>query len=303
MIYTVTLNPSVDYVIHVSQFEESKLNRMKSEAKFPGGKGINVSRILKRLDVPTKALGFIGGFTGGFILDELEKEEVQMDFVTVNGDSRINIKLKSVKETEINGEGPLITEEQANELVEKINNIPNESFLVLAGSIPASLPNSFYKLLTRMCSNRGVKVAVDASGKVLLDVVQYHPFLIKPNHHELGDLFDITISSVQEAVKYGRRLVEMGAVNVIVSMAGEGALLLTEDESYYANVPNGKVVNSVGAGDSLVASFLGTYVKTNDVVESFRFGVAAGSATAFSSDLATKEKIEELVSQVTIQTL
>ncbi|WP_416825907.1 1-phosphofructokinase [Ectobacillus polymachus] len=303
MIYTVTLNPSVDYVIHVSQFEENKLNRMKSEAKFPGGKGINVSRILKRLDVPTKALGFIGGFTGGFILDELEKEEVQTDFVTVHGDSRINIKLKSVKETEINGEGPLITEEQANELVEKINNIPNESFLVLAGSIPASLPNSFYKLLTRMCSNRGVKVAVDASGKVLLDVVQYHPFLIKPNHHELGDLFDITISSVKEAEKYGRRLVEMGAVNVIVSMAGEGALLLTEDESYYANVPKGKVVNSVGAGDSLVASFLGTYVKTNDVVESFRFGVAAGSATAFSSDLATKEKIEELVSQVTIQTL
>lgn len=303
MIYTVTLNPSVDYVIRVDQFEENKVNRIDSEEKFPGGKGINVSRVLHRLDVPTKALGFLGGFTGGFIQSELEKEKVQTDFVKVDGDSRINIKLKSDKETEINGKGPVITEEQFNELVDKIRSIPNDSILVLAGSIPASLPSTFYKFLTQECMERGVKVAVDASGKTLLDVVQYHPFFIKPNHHELGYLFDVTITSVQDAAKYGRKLIEMGAEHVVVSMAGEGALLLTKDDSYVSNVPKGTVVNSVGAGDSLVAGFLGTYVKTNNVIEAFRFGVATGSATAFSSDLATKEKIEELVSQVIIKTL
>lgn len=303
MIYTVTLNPSVDYVIRVDQFEENKVNRVDSEEKFPGGKGINVSRVLNRLDVPTKALGFLGGFTGGFIQTELDKEHVQTDFVKVSGDSRINIKLKSSKESEINGKGPAITEEQLNELVDKIESIPSDSVLVLAGSIPASLPDTFYKMVTEKSSRRGVKVAVDASGKILLDVVGYHPFFIKPNHHELGDLFDVTISNVQDAAKYGRQLVDMGAENVVVSMAGEGALLLTREKSYLANVPKGTVVNSVGAGDSLVAGFLGTYAKTNNIIEAFRFGVATGSATAFSADLATKEKIEELLSQVTIKTL
>lgn len=303
MIYTVTLNPSVDYVVQVNNFALHSLNRMEKEVKYPGGKGINVSRVLKRIDVSSKALGFIGGFTGRFIQEKLEEEGIATDFIEVDGDSRINIKLKTEQETEINGKGPVILSEQLERLIQQIGNLQEGDVLLLAGSIPTSLPESLYKEITKECSARGVKVAVDASGKALIDVVKHRPFFIKPNHHELGELFDVEIQSIQDAALYGKKLLEMGAEHVVVSMAGDGALFLAKEHAYFANVPKGQVVNSVGAGDSLVAGFLGTYEKTRDLKEAFRFGVATGSATAFSSDLAEKEKIEELLLQVEVQSL
>lgn len=301
MIYTVTLNPSIDYIVEVDHFQISHLNRIDRESKFPGGKGINVSRVLNTMDVPSKAFGFLGGFTGMFIQDTLEAEGIQTDFVKVQDDSRINIKLKTGEETELNGQGPALTEENIQELHEKLEGLQEGDILVLAGSIPPSLPKTFYSELTQKYSARRVKVVVDASGAILTKVLKDQPFLVKPNHHELSELFNKKISTVEEVVPYGKKVVEMGAQNVIVSMAGDGALLFTNSEVYTATIPKGKVLNSVGAGDSLVAGFIGTYVKENDMVKAFQVAVATGSATAFSQDLATKEKINALLDQVTIK--
>ncbi|MBD3108889.1 1-phosphofructokinase [Bacillus sp. AGMB 02131] len=303
MIYTVTLNPSIDYIVEVDHFQLDHLNRIDRESKFPGGKGINVSRVLNTIDVPSKALGFVGGFTGGFIQDTLENEGVQTDFVKVQDDSRINIKLKTGEETELNGQGPALTAENIEELNNKLEALQEGDILVLAGSIPPSLPNTFYSELTQKFSARGVKVVVDAGGKILAEVLQDKPFLVKPNHHELSELFGTKITTVEEVIPYGKKVVEMGAQNVIVSMAGDGALLFTNGEVYTATIPKGKVLNSVGAGDSLVAGFIGTYSKEQDFVKAFQTAVATGSATAFSQDLATKEKIDSLMDQVVITKL
>jgi 1-phosphofructokinase len=304
MIYTVTLNPSIDLLVKVNSFQLNGLNRMHKEQKFPGGKGINVSRVLSRIGVETTALGFIGGFTGSFIRDSLSKEGIKTDFIEVDGDSRINIKLKTeAGETEINGQGPSISEEHYAALWEKLNTIAEGDVLVLAGSIPRSLPDHLYEDITERLSLRGVKVVVDATGEALNKVVSHRPFLIKPNHHELSELFGVTLTNVRDILPYGRKLLDQGAKHVIVSMAEEGALLFTESGTYRATVPQGKVVNSVGAGDSLVAGFLGTYVQTGDLLESFRFGIAAGSATAFSPDLCTRNQIEPLLSQVKLKQL
>lgn len=302
MIYTVTFNPSIDYVVEVNDFQAGSLNRMKKDQKFAGGKGINVSRVLKRIGIENKALGFLGGFTGKFIEDVLLNENVLVDFVKVNGDSRINIKLKSNNETEINGNGPDISEEKFLEFMTKLEQVDKGDYVVLAGSIPNSLPENIYEIIAKWGKDRGVNIVVDASGKALLDVVKHNPFFIKPNHHELGELFDVEINTIEEAIPYGKKLIEMGARNVGISLAGNGALLITKDKVYISNVPKGQVINSVGAGDSLVAGFLGTYVKTNDLETAFKTGVASGSATAFSADLANTEKIEELVKQVLIET-
>ncbi|MBA4543301.1 MULTISPECIES: 1-phosphofructokinase [Thermoactinomyces] len=302
MIYTVTLNPSIDLVVNVPSFQLNGLNRMQKEQKFPGGKGINVSRVLSRLGAETTALGFIGGFTGAFIRDTLHEEGIGTDFIRVDGDSRINIKLKTEDgETEINGQGPSISEEQIALLREKLNALAEGDVLVLAGSIPRSLPAGLYEDLTGILSPRGVKVVVDASGEALGKVIAHRPFLIKPNHHELGELFGVTLTNAMEILPYGHQLLEQGARHVIVSMAGAGALLFAEEGTYQATVPQGKVINSVGAGDSLVAGFLSTYVRTGDLLESFRCGIAAGSATAFSSDLCTKNQVEQLLPQVKIK--
>ena len=303
MIYTVTLNPSIDYIVEVDHFRLDHLNRIDRESKFPGGKGINVSRVLNTIDVPSKALGFLGGFTGGFIQDTLENEGVQTDFVKVKDDSRINIKLKTGEETELNGQGPALTAENIEELNSKLEALQEGDILVLAGSIPPSLPNTFYSELTQKFSARGVKVVVDAGGKILAEVLKDKPFLVKPNHHELSELFGTKITTVEEVIPYGKKVVEMGAQNVIVSMAGDGALLFTNGEVYTATIPKGKVLNSVGAGDSLVAGFIGTYAKEQDFVKAFQTAVATGSATAFSQDLATKEKIDSLMNQVVITKL
>ncbi|MBD8070643.1 1-phosphofructokinase [Bacillus sp. PS06] len=303
MIYTCTLNPSVDHIVHVKEFELGSINRMSFDAKYPGGKGINVSRVLKRLGVESEALGFIGGFTGRFIDDVIKSEGISTNFIEVNGDSRINMKLTSdsTTETEINGQGPAITDQQFSQLVNQVESLKSGDILVLAGSIPSSLPSNLYTQLSKIAVSRGAKVVVDISGKVLLDIVEQGPFFIKPNHHELGELFDVTIETAEEAIPYGKKLLELGAENVAISMAGKGALLITKDGVYQATVPKGTVKNSVGAGDSLVAGFLGAYSQNPDLVEAFRHGVASGSATAFALDLCTKEDVDRLKPEVDIK--
>ena len=303
MIYTVTLNPSVDFIVEVEQFELGGLNRMKKEAKFPGGKGINVSRILTRIGSDTTALGFSGGFPGKFILHALRKENVLEDFIHVEEDSRINIKLKTGQETEINGLGPNISDAKMNELHSKLSRMTDEDILVLSGSIPPSLSANLYTELTRNYTQKGVQVVVDASGNTLLDVVKEHPFLVKPNHHELGELFNTRIETKEDAICYGSKLIDLGAQNVIVSMAGEGALLINREANYTATIPQGNVKNSTGAGDSLVAGFIGIWDQTHDMQQAFQYGVASGSATAFNYDLAEKEDIETLLQQVHIHKL
>lgn len=301
MIYTVTLNPSIDYIVNVEDFQIDRINRMTSDHKFAGGKGINVSRVLKRLDVNSIAFGFTGGFTGDFIENVLKTENVLSDFVKVAGDSRINIKLKSQYETEINGQGPNISTQNVNEFFKKLEQVERGDYLILAGSIPSSLPTDLYEKIAKWGNEKGINIVVDASGKVLLNVVKHKPFFIKPNHHELGELFDVNISTVEEAIPYGQKLIKLGAKNVGISLAGMGAVLITETDLFVSNVPKGKVINSVGAGDSLVAGFIGTYVKTNDKEIAFKTAVATGSATAFSSDLTNREKINELIDQVMIE--
>ena len=300
MIYTCTLNPSVDYVVHVSAFEEGGLNRTTNEAKFPGGKGINVSRVLKRLGVDNKALGFVAGFTGTYIEDYLKAENIETAFTRVEGDTRINVKLKTEKETEINGQGPAITDEALQSLLTQVKQMTEGDIFVLAGSIPKTLPSSVYETLTELAAANGVKVVVDASGKTLLDVVSHKPFFIKPNHHELAELFDVEVNSAEDALVYGKKLVEQGVQNVVVSMAGDGAQRINESGVYSATVPKGTVKNSVGAGDSLVAGFIASYVKQGDLLEAFQTGVASGSATAFSLELCTAEDVKTLREQVSI---
>ncbi|MBE4910166.1 1-phosphofructokinase [Bacillus luteolus] len=300
MIYTCTLNPSIDFIVHINDFKMGDLNKISKEMKYPGGKGINVARVLKRLGIKSKALGFVGGFTGEFIEDYLHSEEIDFDFIKVNGDSRINIKLKTDVETEINGLGPSISSEQLSEMLEKIKSLSSEDVLVLAGSIPVSLPEDIYVKMAEICRQNDVKVIVDASGKTLLKTLEFKPFLLKPNHHELGELFDVEITTPEEAVPYGKKLVELGAENVIVSLAGKGALLINKDMVLHANVPSGIVENSVGAGDSVVAGFIGTYMNDRDLKEAFKMGVASGSATAFSPDLCTREQVYTLRKQIEV---
>ncbi|MDM5222508.1 1-phosphofructokinase [Peribacillus sp. NJ11] len=303
MIYTVTLNPSIDYLVEVESFQMGKVNRTSYDAKFPGGKGINVSRVLKRLGNSTTALGFIGGQTGEFVKRFLRQEEIFTDFTEIAGDTRINIKLKTGMETEINSQGPVISKGNYQQLFSQIEQLNNNDILILSGSIPSSVPSDVYEAMARSCSHNGIKVVVDTSGKGLMNVLPHQPFLIKPNHHELGELFSTEIRTVDDAREYGAKLIEAGAQNVIVSMAGQGAVLCSGRESYSANVPKGNVINSVGAGDSMVAGFIGTYEKTGDILSAFRFSLAAGSATAFSSDLGTLDKIEELLPQIAINQL
>ncbi len=303
MIYTCTLNPSIDYVVELDSIQLGDLNRAKRTEQYPGGKGINVSRVLKRLGVENTALGFIGGFTGEFIREELSKELVNHDFVKANGTTRINVKLKSGDETEINGQGPTIETEQINELLQKVEAMNEGDIFVLAGSLPSSVPADFYKTLATAARARGVKIVADTSGPALQEIIEEELFLIKPNHHELGELFETTITSKEESIAYAKRLVESGTQNVIVSMAGAGALLITNHKILYANAPKGTVKNSVGAGDSTIGGFLAAYTQGKALEECFRYGVASGSATAFSSDLCTKEEVEKLLPEITVTQL
>ena len=297
MIYTITFNPALDYIVSVDDFTPGKTNRTREELLLPGGKGINVSLVLGNLGLKNTALGFIAGFTGKEIRSRLEEAGCRTDFIGIEGGiSRINVKLKDIEGTEINGRGPDIDEDSLNALLAKLDRLHKEDVLVLAGSIPASVPDSIYSDICKRLKQNEVTIVVDASGKLLKNVLPMHPFLIKPNLQELGELFDVTVSTAEEAVPYARKLKELGARNVMVSMGGQGALLCAEDGKVYRQqAPKGKLVNPVGAGDSMVAGFLAGWLKTGDYKEAFRMSVAAGSASAFSELLATKEEVEELL--------
>ncbi|MDR9744800.1 1-phosphofructokinase [Paenibacillus taichungensis] len=300
MIYTVTLNPSIDYIVEVHDLKLGDLNRMNRDLKLPGGKGINVSRVLNQLEIENTALGFLGGFTGRFINDKLQEDKILTDFVTIADDTRINIKLKHGDETEINGLGPAIRPEEVEELLNKLSALRKGDIVILSGSVPPSLGADFYDRLINVCKQTSADFVIDTTGPALMDALVHEPLLVKPNHHELAELFGVTIDSQEELVTYGRKLLEAGAKHVLISMAGEGALLITKTDVYHASVPKGVVKNSVGAGDSMIGGFVGTFGLNEDLLEAFRTGVASGSATAFSDDLATRELIEQLRTQVTI---
>ncbi|HBI6352671.1 TPA: 1-phosphofructokinase [Listeria monocytogenes] len=300
MIYTITLNPSIDYIVQIGQLNLGGLNRMKQDYKLPGGKGINVSRVLNQLNVPSLATGFLGGFTGNFIKDWLQNEGVKTGFVTVKDDTRINIKLKHGEETEINGLGPAISEKEINGFLKVMDKVTANDIVILSGSVPPSLGNDFYNKIIQICKEKKAEFMIDTTGQELLDALPNHPILIKPNHHELADLFGVKLGSVEELIPYGKKCLELGAQHVIVSMAGDGALLYTGEDVYFADALKGELKNSVGAGDSMIAGFVGTFDKTRDPVKAFAAGVATGGATAFSTDLAQKELIDELLPQVKI---
>lgn len=293
MIYTVTFNPAIDYVVHLEEVVTGMVNRSQSEEVYYGGKGINVSTILRELEIESKALGFIAGFTGLEIESALKKLGIQTDFIHLEeGLSRINLKIKAQKETEINGQGPRIKEEDINKLFNQLGEVEDGDILVLAGSIPNTLPQNIYEKIMERLSGKDIKIVVDATKELLLNVLAYHPFLIKPNHHELSEIFNTQIQSDEEIIFYAKQLQEKGARNVLVSMAKEGAILITEDKRIHKlGVPKGVVKNSVGAGDSMIAGFIAGYLKEKDFLEALKLGTAAGSATAFSSGLATKAEI------------
>lgn len=297
MIYTVTFNPSLDYIVNVDHFKTGVVNRITKEIIFPGGKGINVSMVLQNLGFDTTALGFMAGFTGKEIVRLLDERGVKSSFINVaEGNSRINLKMRSDEETEINGQGPRITEENIKELYAQLDTLQKGDILVLAGSIPDTLPQSMYMDIMKYLDGKGIDIAVDATKKLLMNVVPHKPFLIKPNNHELGEIFGKELTDKDEIIEYAKKLQEMGARNVIVSMAGDGAVFVAENgETYKAESPKGKLVNSVGAGDSMVAGFIAGYLETGSYKEAFRKGLCTGSASAFSEELATKAEVEELI--------
>ncbi len=299
MIYTVTFNPSLDYVVTVDNFACGKINRMTDEMMYPGGKGINVSMVLKNLDIENTALGFLAGFTGNRIQELLEERGVAEKFIWIEeGMSRINVKLRSNEETEINGRGPIIGEEELKKLYEQLNLLKEGDILVLAGSIPDSMPDSIYMDIMEYLKNKNLKIVVDATKDLLMNVLQYHPFLIKPNHHELGEIFGVKLEKKEDVIPYAKKMQELGAKNVLVSMAGEGAVLAAYDgKIYQSNTPKGIVKNSVGAGDSMVAGFLAGYLESGSYADALKLGICAGSASAFSDELAKKEEIIALLKE------
>ena len=303
MIYTVTFNPSLDYIVSVDDFKLGLTNRTSSELILPGGKGTNVSTVLKNLGFESTALGFVAGFTGNEIVKRLNDMGIKSDFISIeNGISRINLKLKSIDGTEINGAGPDISEEKVNKLMDKLNQLKEGDVLVLAGSIPSSMSDNIYRDIMADLKDRGVMIVVDATKDLLLNVLEYHPFLIKPNNHELGEIFDVKLITREEVIPYGRKLQEKGARNVLVSMAGEGAVLIAEDGQVFdAPAPKGKLINGVGAGDSMVAGFVAGWIEKQDYEYAFHMGVASGSASAFSENLATKEEIINVYNQVMVK--
>ncbi len=301
MIYTVTFNPSLDYIVSVEDFKLGITNRTSSELMLPGGKGINVSTVLGNLGIENTALGFAAGFTGEEIIRQVEHMGIRSDFIMVpDGISRINLKLKSIDGTEINDCGPEISEAAVAELMEKLEVLGEEDVLVLAGSIPSSMPDDIYRRILKRLQGRGVTAVVDATKDLLLNVLEYRPFLVKPNNHELGEIFQVELWDRKSVVSYARKLQEMGAQNVLVSMAGEGAVLAAQNGTVYETpAPEGTLVNGVGAGDSMVAGFLAGWMEKQDFRHAFYMGVSAGSASAFSERLATREEIKHIYMQMT----
>ena len=301
MIYTVTFNPSLDYIVRLDSFTAGAINRVNFEQVLGGGKGINVSIVLGNLGQISTALGFISGFTGREIERQLDEFGVEHDFVQLDkGFSRINVKVKADTETEINGQGPDISEIKREELFAQLDQLQQGDTRGRAGSIPKTLPDDIYEKIMARLDGRGIRIIVDAEKKLLLNVLKYHPFLVKPNNHELGDMFGVTLTTSEEIVTYAKKLQNMGATNVLISMAGDGAILVTADgDVYQCPAPKGKLVNSVGAGDSMVAGFLTGFIESNgDFEKAFHMGVATGSASAFSEHLATRPEVEALLKTI-----
>ncbi|HCZ7854406.1 TPA: 1-phosphofructokinase [Staphylococcus aureus] len=303
MIYTVTFNPSIDYVIFTNDFKIDGLNRATATYKFAGGKGINVSRVLKTLDVESTALGFAGGFPGKFIADTLKNSAIQSNFIEVDEDTRINVKLKTGQETEINAPGPHITSAQFEQLLQQIKNTTSEDIVIVAGSVPSSIPSDAYAQIAQITAQTGAKLVVDAEKELAESVLSYHPLFIKPNKDELEVMFNTTVNSDEDVIKYGRLLVDKGAQSVIVSLGGDGAIYIDKEISIKAVNPQGKVVNTVGSGDSTVAGMVAGIASGLTIEKAFQQAVACGTATAFDEDLATRDAIEKIKSQVTISVL
>lgn len=296
MVYTITLNPALDYVMKVGKLRYDDINRSKSEEIYYGGKGINVSVILTRLGVHNKALGFVAGFTGRKLEQMLVDEGIDCDFNRLsNGQTRINVKIKADTELDVNASGPDISEDDIKDLMDKLDDIGEDDYLVLAGSIPSTLPDDIYERILSRLQSRGVNFIVDATGDLLKKALPYKPFLVKPNHHELGDLFGVETKTEEDIVKYARKVQEMGARNVLVSRAKDGTTLIDENSNVttFANV-DGELVNSVGCGDSMVAGFLAGYINKKDYAYALKLGAACGNATAFSEELATADEIKKV---------
>lgn len=300
MIYTVSFNPSLDYIVSVSGFEIGKTNRTTKEQMLAGGKGINVSTVLSNLGIENVALGFIAGFTGQELKRMADEQGLHTDFIELTqGVTRINVKLKDFDGTEVNGMGPDITPEAVEQLMNQVRKLEKGDVLVLAGSIPTSMTNTIYRDIMEELAPKGIHFVVDATKKLLLNVLEFHPFLIKPNNHELGEIFGVELLTRESVIPYAKKLQEMGARNVLVSMAGEGAVLVDENgQVYMLSAPKGELVNAVGAGDSMVAGFLAGWEERRDYEYAFKMGVAAGSASAFSELLATKEEIFEVFKRI-----
>ena len=296
MIYTVTFNPSLDYVVTVNDFEMGKTNRTSEEIIFPGGKGINVSMVLGNLGMENTALGFLAGFVGREIEKRVSDYGVHAEFIHLaEGNSRINVKLKNIEGTEINGMGPCIPEHKLAALRARIERLQSGDVLVLAGSIPGSIPACIYSELMELLLEKDVLCIVDATKDLLMEALKYHPFLIKPNNHELGEIFGVTLRTRSEVIPYAQKLQRLGAMNVLVSMSGQGAVLVdAEGKVHECPAPKGKLVNAVGAGDSMVAGFLAGWLASKDYHHAFLMGISAGSASAFSENLATGEEVERV---------
>lgn len=296
MIYTVTFNPSIDYIVSVDDFRLGYVNRTSEELMLPGGKGINVSMVLSNLGFDNTALGFLAGFTGDSIHKMLGEQGVNADFINVKeGMTRINVKIRAQQESEINGMGPAIKQEDIDALYAKLDELKDGDILVLAGSIPSVMPGTMYSDIMKHLQGKDIRIVVDATKDLLVNVLEYKPFLIKPNNHELGEIYGVELNTRDEVVPYAKKMQEAGARNVLISMAGEGAVLVAEDgQVYKSKCPKGKVKNSVGAGDSMVAGFIAGYLETGEYKEALRKGLLTGSASAFSDYLATKEEVEKL---------
>lgn len=303
MIYTITFNPAVDLVIQVPNCQLGALNRSKGEEYVAGGKGINMSVLLKRLGIDNIATGFIGGFSGDYIKEFLENEGIKPQFISVEGTTRINVKVKGEVETEINAAGPTVGKEKFQQLVNYFEAVLKEGDIVfLAGKAAPGLDETSYVEVAKLCHARGVKLVLDTTKDSLLACLPYHPFIIKPNQHELEELFGVTIETQEEMIAYAFKLQEKGARNVLVSCGGEGAFLVNETGKVLtSNTPKGTLINSVGAGDSMLAGFMAKYIETSDFEESLKQGAASGSATAFSVGIATRDLIEALMPQIKIK--
>lgn len=303
MIYTVTLNPAIDYVIRLNELKAGETNRPVRTEYIAGGKGINVSRMLKNLDVRSCALGFIAGHTGGMFEEISKGYGIDTDFIRLaSGETRINVKLKSDMETEINAQGPVICENDEKKLIDKLSVPGDGDIIVLAGSVPVGMSSDIYIKIIKKFYGRNIKVIVDTSGKKLMDILQYHPFLVKPNLFELGELFGTSIKNREDAFTYGMELKKLGACNVIVSMGADGAVFIDENKvRYYINAPKGKVVNSVGAGDSMVAGFIKGVSDNKGLEHAFRLSVACGSASTFSCEFATKKEVNNIYNLLTLK--